>query len=657
MRHFTLRLAFALSLILVACHNGAVSEDNGDDSFVANAAKTSDASDIGKSQYYDPCSSPADPTPVVDGKFTGWSEAGWPASPHEYGAHPPVEGKYGWFYIAVPTCHSFYLINDWYVRSDAPICPAMYNLFRFSTGGGHQNWEVKVYGDGHLTVTMNGQPYAGGSGGYSYGPSPNTPDSHTIFEFGVTGVEAGELACQLHDPASAAALHVTDTSATPGCGDPAGALLREPTILRANLQPGAEPQFKPATSATAVSLAPYDVIPGMDVTIFGGMFGDKAGSVEIGGVPQQVISWNDAEVHVELAYGLKGELPVVVYASTGPSNELWLKFAPVGTCDDGSDCTTDTLMDGVCEHKPDLAICDDKIACTVDKCTSTGCLHIPDNSQCDDGTECTKDVCGAGGCTHTVGALPGCPCVAPGASFCACSSNNDCDSGFCTPGPTGPVCTQGCANADCPADWWCENVAGGDGFFACVWHCIPQAETCNGVDDDCDGIVDNIASCDDKDVCTSDICVVGSSSCTHKPAADGTLCNDGNTCTETDSCNGGSCSGFLKACNDFQPCTTDACVPTQGCVFTPFTGKTGGCDDNDMCTEPDSCVDGKCVGISKVPAATVCQMTSCNPATGIVTTKPAAQGTTCDDGDPNTVCDMCTGDNSCVGAPLGTVCN
>ena len=627
MRGLSFLLAPLLAVTGAACASPIdVALNDGSSGSNPNLADAIDA----KFGAFSSCAPANDPTPTVDGKFTGWTNGAWQTAVHEYGAAAPVQGKFGWFYASVPNCQSFYLLNDWYERNDATICPAMYNLFRFSTGDGHQNWEVRVFGDGHLTILMNGKPYSDGKGGFSFGPSPNSDTPHTMFEFGVTGVETGRLACQLHDPASAASLHADDPGAIPGCGDPQAALVTEPTILTANLGPGVNPQLKPATAPTAVMLEPYDVPFGQPVTIYGGMFGTTKGTVEIGGVPQSVISWADGVIQVATSGGLHGEQRVVVYPGTGASNELWLRLADAPPCDDGVACTVDSVVSGgKCAHSPDHSLCDDGKACTVDTCTATGCATAAVSS-------------------------PACPCAIAGAAWCPCKTAADCDSGYCVAGPASLLCAPACTGT-CPDGWACQATSGAASLI-CAWKCVAKPESCNGLDDDCDGVTDNLASCNDQNACTTDGCTPETGACKHTPLGDGTVCDDGNGCTSQDACSAGACSGFAIACNDFNPCTSDTCSPTNGCVFTPLSGKPGGCDDNDLCTGDDSCVSGICKGTSTVPVAAVCQDTSCNAATGIITVKPTAQGTPCDDGNANTVCDQCTGDTGCVGAPLGTVC-
>ena len=65
-------------------------------------------------------------------------------------------------------------------------------------------------------------------------------------------------------------------------------------------------------------------------------------------------------------------------------------------------------------------------------------------------------------------------------------------------------------------------------------------EVCNGLDDNCDGIVDNggTALCDDANICTDDRCN-GASGCSH--ANNTAPCDDGNPCTADDACGGGAC--------------------------------------------------------------------------------------------------------------------
>ena len=87
-----------------------------------------------------------------------------------------------------------------------------------------------------------------------------------------------------------------------------------------------------------------------------------------------------------------------------------------------------------------------------------------------------------------------------------------------------------------------------------------SAETCDGIDNDCDGQVDENGAvlCNDGNACTTDACSDGT--CTSTPidgctacSVDGD-CNDGNTCT-TDACTGGVCTATpIGGCT---PCSID----------------------------------------------------------------------------------------------------
>ena len=60
---------------------------------------------------------------------------------------------------------------------------------------------------------------------------------------------------------------------------------------------------------------------------------------------------------------------------------------------------------------------------------------------------------------------------------------------------------------------------------------------------------------------------VGANACGGQP--NGALCNDGNACTATDTCQNGVCVGSNPlVCNDNNPCTTDSCNVVAGCVHT-----------------------------------------------------------------------------------------
>ena len=121
----------------------------------------------------------------------------------------------------------------------------------------------------------------------------------------------------------------------------------------------------------------------------------------------------------------------------------------------------------------------------------------------------------------------------------------------------------------------------------------PAADACNGVDDDCNGSVDDGAACGDGNDCTADYCG-GPAGCQHNPV-DGGACADGDACTLEDHCVAGNCVGSPMACDDGSPCTVGVC--TQGaCEFLPDQELDGAaCDDGEPCSILEYCVGGECL--------------------------------------------------------------
>ena len=182
-------------------------------------------------------------------------------------------------------------------------------------------------------------------------------------------------------------------------------------------------------------------------------------------------------------------------------------------------CATGVCQSGVCSNATPVS-CDDGNPCTRDSCDPvSGCTHVPGG--CDDGDPCTTDSCfqsntcrhvtlGAGAtcddgnsCTHhdtclvfpevgtvCVGDGPSCddgnPCttdaLVPVEDLCQCE-NVPADNACCSAGS--PIsCDDGnpCTSDSCDAAIGC--VHGGAGTPN------PPPESCNGLDDDCDGQVD-----------------------------------------------------------------------------------------------------------------------------------------------------------------------
>jgi hypothetical protein len=164
----------------------------------------------------------------------------------------------------------------------------------------------------------------------------------------------------------------------------------------------------------------------------------------------------------------------------------------------------------------------------------------------------------------------------------------------------------------------------------------PVPEICNGLDDDCNGQIDD-AICNDGNPCTADFCNVGGTGCTYEPKAG--PCDDGNPCTINDHCDTATVTcigGSQKSCDDGNVCTDDFCdTGTGDCLHS---NNTKACDDGDFCTNPDVCANGACQsGATKdCNDDNPCRKDfACDKATGNCTWKPGNEGMACDDA---TVC-------------------
>ena len=321
------------------------------------------------------------------------------------------------------------------------------------------------------------------------------------------------------------------------------------------------------------------------------------------------------------------------------------------------------------------------------------CSRTCDQEDCPDGWACEQlEVSG--------GKMPVCvsnhptlcrPCmeeadclVAPGAystcldfgsegKFCggACSAQGECPEGYLCQdavtigGVSASQCLPATGTCDCSA-WSVEAALSTDCFVENDWgdcagsrFCsaegltpcdaqIPAEESCNGLDDNCDGGTDEGPAeklCDDDNPCTKDTCQL-ETGCHHETLPEGP-CDDGNPCTEEDICLEGSCGGTPVDCDDADPCTDDFCDET-GCQHNY---NMADCDDGNACTSFDRCEDGACLpgAALKCDDENICTDDSCAPATGCVY---EANENDCDDMNLCTVADKCTMGQCMGSAPV-----
>jgi hypothetical protein len=147
-----------------------------------------------------------------------------------------------------------------------------------------------------------------------------------------------------------------------------------------------------------------------------------------------------------------------------------------------------------------------------------------------------------------------------------CAAGLDCVGGSCTC-IAGGLCS-GCCNAGQCLPLATQNAG----------HCGKGGQVC--------------VACDDKNVCTDDLCSAGA--CTTKPAAAGTACSDGKHCTISDHCEDGKCTG-KNYCSQsqFDSCTTYNCAEPTPPEPAPICIPNGKMPDGTKCSA-GYCCNGAC---------------------------------------------------------------
>jgi hypothetical protein len=151
------------------------------------------------------------------------------------------------------------------------------------------------------------------------------------------------------------------------------------------------------------------------------------------------------------------------------------------------------------------------------------------------------------------------------------------------------------------------------------------------------GVVRAPPNCEDHNPCTLDL--VDGRSCRHVAVSG--PCDDGNLCTVQDQCVDGQCGGKPRECGDGVACTVDSCDPAVGCLNTP---RNESCDDGQPCTA-DLCVPGLGCTNAVAPNGTLCGLPSCEAlplcVSGECRAMQAPDGFPCEDGNPCTLGDHC----------------
>ena len=246
----------------------------------------------------------------------------------------------------------------------------------------------------------------------------------------------------------------------------------------------------------------------------------------------------------------------------------------------------------------------DSSASELGDVAATSCSAANAGATCDDNNACTSDdKCAGATCVGTaVDCADGVTCTDDScdkAKGCAHKTSGCVIGGVCIgKGDVSPTdACKRCQPTVTSSDWSVDPKGLCDDGDPCT-----QLDSCQK-DGSCKGVEKN---CDDNKACTLDACTPADD-CTHKDLETGS-CDDGDPCSLNDACKGGKCAAGAEAlaCDDKNPCTKDACQAKVGCTYVddPLA-----CDDNEGCT-----------------------IDSCNPVTGCKHTSLKA-GDACSTGD------------------------
>src|SRR6185436_14323731 len=127
----------------------------------------------------------------------------------------------------------------------------------------------------------------------------------------------------------------------------------------------------------------------------------------------------------------------------------------------------------------------------------------------------------------------------------------------------------------------------------------------------------------------------GACSIPNKP--NGVSCSDGSACTRTDTCQNGTCVGANPVvCAAPDSChLAGTCDTANGTCSSPVKANGASCNDGNGCTQTDTCQNGACTGSNQVicPAPDQCHLAgTCNAATGVCSNPSKSNGTACNDG-------------------------
>ena len=324
---------------------------------------------------------------------------------------------------------------------------------------------------------------------------------------------------------------------------------------------------------------------------------------------------------------------------------------------------------------------DDGNQCTDEVCTNgtPGHPNKSAGSACNDANGCTQsDTCQAGACIGsnpvTCMALDQCHDVGvcnPASGMCSnpnkangtactdsnqCTQTDSCQSGACV-GAMPVVCTalDQCHNVGTcnMATGVCSNPNKPNNAACSDSNACTQTDSCQS--GSCVGAMPVV--CTALDQChNAGACNMATGMCSSPNKANGAVCTDGNACTLSDTCQSGAClSGTAITCAALDQChNAGTCSPATGMCSNPNKANGSACNDSDQCTQTDICQSGTCTGANPVVCTpNQCQTGgTCNPANGTCSFGNKADATSCSDMNACTTGDACQNGACISGSPV-----
>jgi len=315
---------------------------------------------------------------------------------------------------------------------------------------------------------------------------------------------------------------------------------------------------------------------------------------------------------------------------------------------------------GVCDRGECVGV--ERVACAQIECMQGECdtalkrcvyRAATDGTSCEaDGNPCTVDTCRAGTCAVggnecPCGTVADCPALDD-----LCLGRFECVAAGCVIEPESVVicpADEACRRFECdPQTGACKLLLDDDGTVCGDGGMCSDGAVCRA------GVCVDVPRCSDDNDCTDDLCDEATGACSF--VQNTSSCDDGDRCTGTGTCAGGSCVADPIGCSDGNDCTLDRCDSSSGCIFTPIAiGHP--CQTGDVCLTGQTCDGaGNCdAGVPACDDRNVCTSDSCDPLTGVC--EHSLINGPCDDGNDCTVGEYCLSGVCGGGVPIPGCCN